>query len=602
MDNESRPTEVDSEPEATNTRHQGPYGTRHPIPTVQHYKQIRQERDQLDESNDQGHEQGRKRDGLKKIFKLGNDSNKGDTKAQGWADQGYSRNQAATGAERRVANAGDESADSHGEADAINGDQDADQADTDGDGSGGEMPVDTSEAISNEADPRKKRKAMKGRTPEKDKKSRKVTDPITHLPVTIHDFTDKELNDAPANFPSFGSQPRTATGASAEDKDEKQLKSEGNEIEKGTKGTRALFPPPSFGALRAEIGGAYVTVFAVCVSSIAFTAFLSLGTMFWLSDHKDWSSTRLRFIEAAILCAGMSLSALSIWVSKGWLTSKLGAIWQDNVWEAARLQERKEQRKLQIPESAMWLNSVVASIWPLINPDLFSSMVDTLEDVMQASLPKVVRMIAIEDFGQGKSALRILGVRWLPSGAAAQSVSKEGKLKPQDKGKSDRENPDKGTVKSDEQSKDDPNKEDPKEEESEETSLAEGLEAESGDFMNMELSFSYRATAKGKSLKEKTENAHMYLVFYLPASMAILLYIACQWLTTLRSAGSRMGGNRRTCRNHATSHSNRARPSFHQALHTKLHGSAKGQHILRTSCEAGPKYYGSTPHQLVRTV
>ncbi len=33
---------------------------------------------------------------------------------------------------------------------------------------------------------------------------------------------------------------------------------------------------------------------------------------------------------------------------------------------------------------------------------------------MQASLPKLVRMVSVEDLGQGSESFRILGVRWLP--------------------------------------------------------------------------------------------------------------------------------------------------------------------------------------------
>jgi hypothetical protein len=79
-----------------------------------------------------------------------------------------------------------------------------------------------------------------------------------------------------------------------------------------------------------------------------------------------------------------------------------------------------------------WLNSLVSSVWPLINPDLFTSVADMLEDVMQASLPGIVQMVGVEDIGQGSEALRILGIRWLPSGAAARSVSPDGNLNSED--------------------------------------------------------------------------------------------------------------------------------------------------------------------------
>lgn len=42
------------------------------------------------------------------------------------------------------------------------------------------------------------------------------------------------------------------------------------------------------------------------------------------------------------------------------------------------------------PESTEWLNAITKVVWPLINPDMFVSIVDMIEDVMQASLPGFV--------------------------------------------------------------------------------------------------------------------------------------------------------------------------------------------------------------------
>ena len=516
MDDDDQPSDFEPNQQASNRGHQAPYSKRHPVPTVQHYKQVRQEREDLNTGSDGHSEQGRKRDGVKRLLGLGGKTEQGDSNAQGWSDQGYNRNEAAYHAESQYLHGNsshreEPAQDGRPSAGQNEGDSDANETD---DSAGDEQPVDTSEAISGETDPRKKRKAMKGRDPEKNKKSRKVTDPITHLPITIHDFTEKELNDAPENVPSLGAQPRTATGLSAESKSQDQLNAEQDEIDRGSRGMQKLFPPPSLEALKAEIGGVYVVAFTVCIAIMGTTMLLSLGMAYWLGRKRS-DSKALQFTALGTILIGVLTSAFAAFLCRGWLASKINSIWQDDMWDNARRQERREQHKLQIPESAMWLNSTVASIWPLINPDLFASMVDTLEDVMQASLPKVVRMIAIEDFGQGKSPLRILGVRWLPSGAAAKSVSKDGKFQSQNHGKSDREDPDKGQV---EKGGDDKDSKKSKDDGEDESQLSEGLEAESGDFMNLELSFSYRATAKGKSLKDKTQNAHMYLVFYLPAS------------------------------------------------------------------------------------
>lgn len=39
------------------------------------------------------------------------------------------------------------------------------------------------------------------------------------------------------------------------------------------------------------------------------------------------------------------------------------------------------------PESVEWLNALLKTVWGLINPDMFISVADMVEDVMQASLP-----------------------------------------------------------------------------------------------------------------------------------------------------------------------------------------------------------------------
>lgn len=47
------------------------------------------------------------------------------------------------------------------------------------------------------------------------------------------------------------------------------------------------------------------------------------------------------------------------------------------------------------------MNSLLTSVWLLVNPDLFASRGDTLKDIMQASLPKLVRMICVMTWVKG---------------------------------------------------------------------------------------------------------------------------------------------------------------------------------------------------------
>lgn len=41
-------------------------------------------------------------------------------------------------------------------------------------------------------------------------------------------------------------------------------------------------------------------------------------------------------------------------------------------------------------ESAEWANALVRGLWPILNTDLFSSLIDMLEDIMQSSVPKFI--------------------------------------------------------------------------------------------------------------------------------------------------------------------------------------------------------------------
>jgi hypothetical protein len=136
---------------------------------------------------------------------------------------------------------------------------------------------------------------------------------------------------------------------------------------------------------------------------------------------------------------------------------------------------------------------------------------------MQASLPRMVRMVSVTDVGQGSEALRILGVRWLPTGAAAKSVSEDGNLKSTDRG-NDRSVPGEGEVQGTNKADD---QEDGGQAEDDNQTVAEGMEAEEGDFVNMEVAFAYRPSTGRKGMRERAKNAHLYLAFYGPSNVKI---------------------------------------------------------------------------------
>jgi Ca2+-dependent lipid-binding protein len=156
---------------------------------------------------------------------------------------------------------------------------------------------------------------------------------------------------------------------------------------------------------------------------------------------------------------------------------------------------------------------------------------------MQASLPRLVRMVSVEDIGQGSESIRILGIKWLPTGAAARSVTSDGKLQKSsgnEPSKSDRSVPGQGEIEDDQNENDQKDDSKPHDErqqdEQENQNIAEGMEAEEGEFVNMEIAFAYRARAEGKGLRSKAKNAHLYLGFYLPANIKFPVWVEMQGL------------------------------------------------------------------------
>ncbi|KAE9398780.1 hypothetical protein BT96DRAFT_920658 [Gymnopus androsaceus JB14] len=127
------------------------------------------------------------------------------------------------------------------------------------------------------------------------------------------------------------------------------------------------------------------------------------------------------------------------------------------------------------PESAVWLNSFLDTLWPIVNPSLFTAVSDMLEDALQASLPKMIHAVRVADIGQGSEPLRILGIRWLDSADA----SKE----------------------------------------------RDGLVAEEGDFVHFEASVAYRAKSQSSSLKGRSANLHMLMQFWLTGGIVLPVWV-----------------------------------------------------------------------------
>ncbi|KAK0239435.1 hypothetical protein EDD85DRAFT_821894 [Armillaria nabsnona] len=139
------------------------------------------------------------------------------------------------------------------------------------------------------------------------------------------------------------------------------------------------------------------------------------------------------------------------------------------------------------PESAEWLNAFVRTIWGLINPDMFISIADMVEDVMQQSLPGFVDAVRISNIGQGDNPFRIVSMRALPDRPTDSEYPREEWI-------------DQGTNQLMEQA---------------EADKAKGLDADqSGDYVNYEVAFAYQALP-GQGSKLRSKNIHLLVEFFL---------------------------------------------------------------------------------------
>lgn len=128
------------------------------------------------------------------------------------------------------------------------------------------------------------------------------------------------------------------------------------------------------------------------------------------------------------------------------------------------------------------MNTLLSVVWGLINPDMFASVADTLEDVMSASVPGIIENVRVADINQGSNPIRILSLRALPDTHVKEL---------------------KESIHEDNKKTKDP----------QEAAAAE----EGGDYYNLEASFAYHAKPSDNKndTSARARNMHMQLVFYL---------------------------------------------------------------------------------------
>ncbi|KAI1259397.1 hypothetical protein F5Y18DRAFT_433336 [Xylariaceae sp. FL1019] len=527
---------------APRTTHGGPHSGKHPIPTVQGYRQQRKELEGQVETEEKAQEGPEDESKPKRAFKSAKAIFKDqDPQAATRHDPYPSTNHnyvdyPPKNSSQEATNHKDESESRPDSPNQEAEDHDAGNDRKGQDEGGGQTAT---EAVMSTSDPKEKRKIMKKKN--RHGGGREVTDPVTHLPIKIHDKTDKDLNSVPENKPEPGTTHDTATGPQGASKTEDELRAEQEKMQRGINGMQRVFPPPDFDTTRQELAALYQKAMIAGLAMIgllsAVLVVLPIHFAPQAASESSWGNSRwIRLLSGLSGIVVVFGSGVLITIGLGrWIHKRTSEIFEDEVWDSARREELAIlEDDEELPESTQWLNSLISSIWPLINPDLFASLVDQIEDVMQASLPKVIRMVSVDDMGQGSEAIRILGVRWLPTGAASRTVESNGKLG-KDSGGSQNDRTDPGNTQdttgendsatSDEAQEDENKDQDSKQQESEEVAMREGMEAEEGDFVNLELALAYRSRPSGHSFKSKVRSAHLYLKFYLPGGIAIPVWV-----------------------------------------------------------------------------
>ncbi|KAM5531360.1 hypothetical protein V8D89_006496 [Ganoderma adspersum] len=253
------------------------------------------------------------------------------------------------------------------------------------------------------------------------------------------------------------------------------------------------FPPPDWKQHRDHVLS--ITNFAAVYVCLSFVISFALSAAF-----SDWHY-RLLCSAPPVFVGYCSL----FWVNKAAETD-----FEQRVWHAERMRglaagsdvnrDGNVSDEERIKESAEWANALVRGLWPTVNSDLFRSLVDMLEDIMQSSVPafivcdshplaRLMRLssttmrqhsVRIPDMGLGSNAGRITAIRSLPDARSPEGgVSLAGL------------GIDSGFV------------------------TAEDRDALDEDHINLEVSFAYQGLPSGRTAQEKAQNIHFMVEFFL---------------------------------------------------------------------------------------
>ncbi|GAA96777.1 uncharacterized protein L969DRAFT_79738 [Mixia osmundae IAM 14324] len=172
--------------------------------------------------------------------------------------------------------------------------------------------------------------------------------------------------------------------------------------------------------------------------------------------------------------------------------TRITSSYHDTVWSTEKVRGKAAQES-KVPESTEWLNNLVSGVWPIIDPVIFESMSDVLEDILQANVPGIINSVKLVEMSQGTTPIRILSMKPLPDKDLEEITSRQ-------------------------------HREDQDE------------DAQVGAFSNLEVVFCYRAIHDDSSLEAKLRNIRIALQFFVGAKKLVSIPLPI-WIEVLGIVG-----------------------------------------------------------------
>ncbi|ESK94680.1 meiotically up-regulated 190 protein [Moniliophthora roreri MCA 2997] len=301
---------------------------------------------------------------------------------------------------------------------------------------------------------------------------REVTDPVTHLPIKIHDTTSVELEQIPP--------PSSSEVKAAEDKQEDTQKHhDGMEDVVKEEMSKGWWEDVNTERRKRTQAAVIAAVGAAVGGTLSLSLSRLLGSLFGVTGGFIWTDLLIGSVGSFALALGIG-GTVFYWGQYEKTKDKLVPRKKEQTVEKQWSRNPAQKH----PETASWLNSFLDALWPIVNPSLFTALADMLEDALQASLPKFINGVRVADIGQGAESVRILGVRWLDGGDANEE--------------------------------------------------RDGMEAEEGDFVNLEVAIAYRARAQSKNagLRGRSGNMHLLMQFWLSGGVVLPVWAEVTGLLT----------------------------------------------------------------------